>query len=176
MRRARHAKAMPRHERPNPDTDPFRPPAIPTEVYCLQCGHEYESYLIQWHEHIDQNGEVQGYWCCPTPDCPGRGFGFDIFPTDPDYRGEDGEPMWSHEDDEFSEGDDEEGFADGSWSEEYDADAFLIKGEPFDLGLPPMPDDAPPPLEVDFGDEPEDRDPPSSRRRRFNDEDEDISF
>lgn len=79
--------------RPNPDGDPFRPPAIPTEVACLHCGQEYESYLIEWQEEI-VDGEVHGFWCCPTPGCDGKGFGFDIFPTDPDYRGEDGEPMW----------------------------------------------------------------------------------
>ena len=90
---------MPQHHRPNPETDPFHPPAIPTEVSCLHCGQEYESYLIEWREEVI-DGERKGFWCCPTPGCSGRGFGFDIFPTDPDYIGEDGEPMWQADGDE----------------------------------------------------------------------------
>ena len=75
------------------DSDPFRPPAIPIEVRCLHCGKEYESYLIYWEES-DAEGGTPGFWCCPIPGCDGKGFGFDIFPTDPDYRNEQGERMW----------------------------------------------------------------------------------
>lgn len=74
---------MPGHQRPNPDTDPHRPPAIPTQCFCVHCGQEYESYLIEWHEHV-VNGRPAGSWCCPTPACAGKGFGQDILPTDPD--------------------------------------------------------------------------------------------
>lgn len=98
---------MQKHERPNPETDPFRPPAIPVEVCCLHCGHEYESYLIEWRQ---DEGEAShhGHWCCPTEGCDGRGFGFDIFPTDPEYRDEHGQAMWvdtghGDQDDELDE-------------------------------------------------------------------------
>ncbi|MEX0885318.1 MAG: hypothetical protein WD009_02660 [Phycisphaeraceae bacterium] len=93
--------------RPNPETDPFRPPDIPTEVFCLHCRQEYESYLMEWREEAFE-GRLDGAWCCATEGCSGRGFGFDIFPTDPDYRGPDGQPMWEDDelDDEEDEGDD----------------------------------------------------------------------
>ena len=150
---------MPRHERPNPETDPYRPPAIPTEVCCLHCGQEYESYLIHWQEEVDERGEVHGFWCCPTTGCDGRGFGFDIFPTDPEYRDEDGEPMWFHDDEDGAfdfEWEDEDGDQNGDQEradtllEAFDADDFLAAGGPFDLDLPPPPTDTPPPLELDL--------------------------
>lgn len=171
---------MPRHEQPNPDTDPFRPPAIPTEVCCLHCGREYESYLIQWQEERDERGRVHGFWCCPTPGCDGKGFGFDIFPTDPEYCGEDGEPMWTLDGDEaettFGEDEDSE-----LLFEEWDAFEQEVS---FDIDSE-LPDDtadgeAPPPLPFDqFGrlDMDEDDLSPPPRRNPFSDEDEeDIPF
>lgn len=84
------------------DNDPFKPPTIPTQVFCLHCRQEYDSYLIEWRIETTADGSPQGFWCCPMPGCDGRGFGFDIFPTDPDYRDENGEPMWV-EDEEDSD-------------------------------------------------------------------------
>lgn len=77
-------------KRPDPDADPFRPPAVPTEVQCIHCGRDYDSYLIEWREELDADGKVHGFWCCPMPGCDGKGFGFDILPTDPEYRDERG--------------------------------------------------------------------------------------
>jgi hypothetical protein len=91
---------------PDPDADPFRPPEVPTQVECLHCGEEYDSYLIEWREETDENGQVRGFWCCPTPGCDGIGFGFDILPTDPNYRDERGGWVSFDEDEE----DDEEEF------------------------------------------------------------------
>jgi len=82
--------------------DPFRPPAIPTEVHCLHCNEEYESYLIKWVPHDEKNSE-EGFWCCPTPGCDGKGFGFDIFPTDPDWIDENGERMWWDDDEDYED-------------------------------------------------------------------------
>ena len=79
--------AIPPPSSPDPETDPFRPPDIPTEVQCLHCGREYESYLIEWRQWRE-HGEPFGAWCCPMPGCDGRGFGFDLLPTDPDYDAE----------------------------------------------------------------------------------------
>lgn len=86
-----------------PEDDCFKPPAVPIEVHCLHCHREYDSYLIEWRQFRNDKGEVDGFWCCPTPGCDGKGFGFDIFPTDPGYVGEDGEPMWEWFDDEEDE-------------------------------------------------------------------------
>jgi len=85
------------------DNDPFRPPDVPTEVRCLHCDREYDSSQIVWRESLDENGETVGFWCCPTPDCDGRGFGFDILPTDPEYRDERG--GWVSCDDEYGNAD-----------------------------------------------------------------------
>ena len=90
----------------DPDTDTFKPPAIPTEVGCLHCGLEYDSYLIEWRIETGADGTAHGFWCCPTPDCGGRGFGFDIFPTDPEYRNEQGDRMWVGGDEDEDEEDD----------------------------------------------------------------------
>ena len=89
----------------DPDADPFKPPAIPTEVSCLHCGREYDSYLIEWRVETSCDGSQHGFWCCPTPGCDGRGFGFDILPTDPEYRDERGGWVMDDEDEE-DDGDD----------------------------------------------------------------------
>jgi hypothetical protein len=92
----------------DPDTDPFKPPAIPTVVSCLHCGEEFDSYLIEWRVENGKNGSEMGFWCCPTPGCDGKGFGFDIFPLDPEYRDENGDRMWSSDDEEDEDDDDDD--------------------------------------------------------------------
>jgi len=105
---------MPGYDPLNPHTDCFKPPAIPTEVCCLHCGREYESYLIEWRVETTGDNHKHGFWCCPTPGCDGRGFGFDILPTDPEYVGEDGEAMYEVDDEcETLDEDDFEPFDDG---------------------------------------------------------------
>ena len=95
---------MPDNTPPDPNTDPFRPPEIPTEVFCLHCGREYESYLIEWVEE-DNDGRREGFWCCPTAGCSGKGFGFDILPTDPEWRDDRGQKVWSDDDEEEDDDD-----------------------------------------------------------------------
>jgi len=94
----------------NPEKDPFGPPAISTLVHCIHCDEEYDSYKIEWRIERDSDGEPHGFWCCPVPGCDGKGFGFDIFPIDPEYRNENGELMWCEDDDDedFDEEDDDE--------------------------------------------------------------------
>ncbi len=91
---------------PDPNSDPFRPPEIPVEVGCLHCGETYDSFLIEWREEQSTDGSPQGFWCCPTPGCGGVGFGFDILPTDPNYRDERG--GWVCFDDEDEDYDEED--------------------------------------------------------------------
>ena len=97
----------------DPNTDPFRPPTISTEVCCLHCQREYDSYLIEWRVETCADGEERGFWCCPTPGCGGRGFCFDIFPTDPEYRDEDGNLIWSDDDEESDDDSEDEDGGDG---------------------------------------------------------------
>ena len=107
----------------DPDSDPFKPPAIPTAVSCLHCGEEFDSYLIEWRVFPSDDGSPMGFWCCPTPGCDGKGFGFDIFPLDPEYRDEDGEKMWcsdgdeEEDDDVFWEDDSDEPFSEDNGDE-----------------------------------------------------------
>jgi len=112
----------------DPQGDPFRPPAIPVEVCCLHCGKEYDSYLIEWRIETATDGSPHGFWCCPTPGCDGRGFGFDILPTDPEYRDERG--GWvscgEDEDDEDWDAEDEDSVAD----EDFTPDDSLGPGPP----------------------------------------------
>jgi hypothetical protein len=93
--------------------DPFRPPDIPIEVHCIHCGEEYESYLIKWVP--DDKDPSDGFWSCPTPGCDGIGFCFDIWPTDPDWRDENGEKVVFFDDHEDDDG-------------EYDEDEFEEPG------------------------------------------------
>jgi hypothetical protein len=90
------------------DADCFKPPAIPIEVHCIHCGEEYQSYLMEWRIEVDADGNKHGFWCCPTPDCDGKGFCFDILPIDADYVGEDGEKVWHFDDEDEEEPDDAE--------------------------------------------------------------------
>ncbi|MGD0897094.1 MAG: hypothetical protein ABR915_04615 [Thermoguttaceae bacterium] len=90
------------YDPPDSQSDPFKPPAIPTAVHCIHCGQEYESYLMEWRIEEGSDGQQHGFWCCPVDGCDGRGFGFDIFPTDPEYRDENG--GWVYDDVEEDEG------------------------------------------------------------------------
>lgn len=120
----------------NPQDDPFRPPEVPTLVGCIHCGEEYESYRIEWREFVNDKGETVGFWCCPIPGCDGKGFGFDIFPVDPDYQDERGDLV--------SFDDEDEDWDDDGW----DDDGEDIDDEPRDSGNghrradgPPLTDD-----------------------------------
>jgi hypothetical protein len=100
------------HDSLNPENDPFGPPAVSTVVHCIHCGEEYDSYKIQWRIERDSDGTQHGFWCCPIAGCDGKGFGFDIFPVDPDYRDENGELMWSGDEEDDDEDDDDFDFGD----------------------------------------------------------------
>ena len=100
------------HDSLNPDNDPFGPPAVSTVVHCIHCGEEYDSYKIEWRIERDADGTEHGFWCCPMPGCDGMGFGFDIFPVDPEYRDENGELMWHSDDEDDDEDEDDFDFGD----------------------------------------------------------------
>jgi hypothetical protein len=70
---------------PRRQKDQFSPPMEPCECYCLHCNRVFMSDEI-WFQRVigDKNG-FEGFWMCPTPNCGGAGFTFDIFPTDPNH-------------------------------------------------------------------------------------------
>jgi hypothetical protein len=98
--------------------DPFGPPKTPCECYCLHCQRTFMSSEI-WFQRIKnaQPGKLDGFWMCPTPNCDGKGFTFDIFPTDPDHPANEG---WSYDDEDEDYDDDAD---DEEWDQEFDAAA-----------------------------------------------------
>jgi hypothetical protein len=94
-----------------PDSDPFKPPPIVTVVRCLHCDQEYDSFKIHWVEDASF-GVGGGYWACSTPGCDGKGFCFDIWPTDPEWRDENGEKVWFDDAEPEGDEDDADGFVD----------------------------------------------------------------
>jgi hypothetical protein len=84
----------------DPRDDPMAPPREPCECYCLHCQRTFMSDEM-WFQRVvgDRNG-FEGFWMCPTPNCDGAGFTFDIFPTDPDHPANEGWCSCDDEDDE----------------------------------------------------------------------------
>src|SRR5215470_17740637 len=133
----------------DPRTDPMAPPAEPCECYCLHCGRTFSSDRMWFQRVINDRGGFPGFWMCPTPNCDGAGFGFDIYPTDPGHPANDG---WSWEDDEEWEEDETEVAEwDPAETKYKELDAELgdvdddLEGEEWKLGLepgerPPEPD------------------------------------
>ena len=112
---------------PHAQSDPFRPPAVPTLVHCLHCHNEFDSYRIEWRIETSHDGKKLGFWCCPMPGCDGRGFGFDILPVDPNYRDERG-GWFSDDGEEGGEGEFDEAFFDNP----QDSEPIDDKREKFD--------------------------------------------
>ena len=78
----------PDNQNPSDESEaPFAPPEVPVEVECLHCGETYQSDQMQLR-YEGPDGELA--WVCATPGCGALGFGFDILPTDPNYRDENG--------------------------------------------------------------------------------------
>lgn len=123
------------------DRGTFAPPLVPVQVCCLHCGQEYDSSLME-KKRIPELGEGW-HWVCPTPGCGAAGFGFDILPTDPEYRDEHG-GGWVEEEDY-------DGTVDGAVWDQFCADSFKAT-----LRAADSPDD----LEFTYDIDPE---PPLSR-------------
>lgn len=120
---------------------PFAPPKEPCECYCLHCQRIFMSDQIWLQRIINSHVGFDGHWLCPTPNCDGVGFTFDIFPTDPNHPDsgwvDDDDYADSESDDEDAEYDpDEPAYAqlDELYDDEEDDD---LEGEEWKLGLAP---------------------------------------
>jgi hypothetical protein len=82
---------------PRRQKDCFAPPTEPCECYCLHCNRVFSSDEIWLQRVIGGRDGFEGYWMCPTPNCGGAGFTFDIFPTDPAHPANAG---WYYDDDD----------------------------------------------------------------------------
>jgi hypothetical protein len=67
----------------------------------MHCERVFMSTGIWFQRIIGDPDGMDGFWMCPTPNCSGAGFTFDIFPTDPDHPANEG---WHWDDDEPEEG------------------------------------------------------------------------
>src|SRR3954469_20743284 len=65
--------------------DPMGPPKEPCECWCMHCRRTFMSTQIWFQRVIGDPRGFHGFWMCPTPNCSGAGFTFDIFPTDPTH-------------------------------------------------------------------------------------------
>src|ERR1700712_5592377 len=108
--------------------DQMAPPEVPCECWCMHCGRTFMSNLMWFQKVIGDPSGFDGFWMCPTPNCGGAGFTFDIFPTDPSHSANEG---WHYSDDD--EGDDGEWDPDESkyaeMDEELDDEDDDIEGE-----------------------------------------------
>ena len=101
---------------PRRKDDCFAPPCEPCECHCLHCDRVFTSDHM-WFQRIIGDKDFDGFWMCPTPNCDGAGFTFDIFPTDPDHPANAG---WVDGDDFDEEGYDEQGNCIDPATREYD--------------------------------------------------------
>jgi hypothetical protein len=102
--------------------DAMAPPPTPCECYCLHCGRVFMSDQMWLQRVIGARDGFEGFWMCPTPNCGGAGFTFDIFPTDPDHPANEG---WVDLDDEEIPYDDDE-----EWQPEPAASQPLAEYDP----------------------------------------------
>lgn len=131
-------------DRHDPHDDAMAPPREPCECWCMHCHRTFMSNEM-WFQRVigDKNG-FEGFWMCPTPNCDGAGFTFDIFPTDPDHPANDG---WSYDDDEDDDIEFEDDDAEHEWDPQETKYAELdeingdedddLEGEEWKHGLQP---------------------------------------
>src|SRR3954463_6479144 len=132
---------------PRRQKDQFAPPQESCECYCLHCHRVFMSDQIWFQKVIGDKNGFEGFWMCPTPNCGGAGFTFDIFPTDPNHPANAG---WCDDEDEEyyeAEWDEPAGVAAEMDAPEWEPDEPLyksmneqdddIEGEEWKYGLEP---------------------------------------
>ena len=121
--------------------DAMAPPEEPCQCSCLHCERVFMSDQMWFQRVIGDPSGFKGYWMCPTPNCGGAGFAFDVFPIDPNHPAN-ADWHYSDDDDEDEVGEDD---SDGSWDsteskyQEMDEDEEDddLEGEEWKLGLDP---------------------------------------
>lgn len=101
---------------PKEKRDPFGPPEEPCQCFCLHCRRTFMSDQIWFQKVRGARDGFEGFWMCPTPNCSGAGFTFDIFPVDPNHPANEG---WYSDDEEFC--DDEDDAEDAEWDPDDEA-------------------------------------------------------
>lgn len=108
---------------PKEKRDPFGPPEQPCQCFCLHCRRTFMSDQIWFQKVRGARDGFEGFWMCPTPNCSGAGFTFDIFPVDPNHPANEG---WYSDDEEFC---DEEDADDADWDASDELESEYDPGE-----------------------------------------------
>lgn len=119
--------------------DPMAPPLVPCECACLHCRRMFMSDLMWFQRVVGDPSGFEGFWMCPTPNCGGAGFAFDIFPVDPDHPAN---ANWHDDDEDEEESDEEHGEGWDPTESKYqemdeDEEDEDMEGEEWKLGLDP---------------------------------------
>lgn len=119
--------------------DSMAPPRVPCECSCLHCGRVFMSDLMWFQRVIGDPSGFDGYWMCPTPNCGGAGFAFDIFPIDPDHPANEGWHSFDDDEEFDDEGHDRPWDPTESKYQDMDDDDEDddLEGEEWKLGLDP---------------------------------------
>ncbi len=142
-----HAESGPPDAGDQQRRDCFAPPQEPCECYCLHCNRVFMSDGIWFQKVINSRDGFAGFWMCPTPNCSGAGFTFDIFPTDPHHPANQGwsdsgeaEGVFLDEDDDEEESTEEYDPAEPKYAEldeVFGDDDDDLEGEEWKHGLEP---------------------------------------
>jgi len=84
--------------------DQMAPPQEPCECWCMHCRRVFMSDQMWFQRVINDPHGFPGFWMCPTPNCSGAGFTFDIHPTDPNHPAN---ADWYYDDGDEDEDDDD---------------------------------------------------------------------
>jgi len=84
--------------------DQMAPPKEPCECWCMHCRRVFMSDQMWFQRVINDPHGFPGFWMCPTPNCSGAGFTFDIHPTDPNHPAN---ADWYYDDGDEDEDDDD---------------------------------------------------------------------
>jgi len=124
-------------DRPEDRVDPadmMSPPKVPCECYCLHCNRTFMSDGIWFQKVINARDGFRGFWMCPTPNCDGAGFTFDIFPTDPAHPANGGWHYFEDDDEEELEFDEEGNVIEPAGEKDYDPDESKYKSLDEEMG------------------------------------------
>lgn len=66
---------------PEAREDSFAPPVEPVAVVCVHCGKGYMSDRMVWGTKEGMRA-TSPLWWCPTDNCDGAGYGFDVVRVD----------------------------------------------------------------------------------------------
>ena len=101
--------------------DSMSPPKEPCECWCMCCRRTFMSTEMWFQRVLNDPAGFNGFWMCPTPNCGGAGFNFEIFATDPEHPAN---KEWVHSDDP-----DDDDSGEGEFQDDYSGDLEAMDGD-----------------------------------------------